>query len=161
MKKILKNNIQIGPISCEWKKNSASKKHPNKNRIFRFKANFRWSGVKPEIYKEKNSTWSAITRNVLIGNHSESAKFHLRYFEIATGGFSSLEMHKHEHVVICIRGKGKIRIGEKSYALNYLDTVYLAPNTIHQLKNPYNEPFGFFCIVNAKRDKPKTIDHRL
>ncbi len=157
MKKTLKNNSQISPISCEWKKPSISQEHPNKDRVFRYKGNFRWSGVKTERYKEKDGGWSAIARNVLIGSQGESAKFHLRYFEIEPGGFSSLEMHKHEHVVICVRGRGKVRMGKKSYVLNHLDTVYMAPDTIHQLKNPYNEPFGFFCIVNAKRDKPKTL----
>ncbi|MDX9714241.1 MAG: cupin domain-containing protein [Dissulfurispiraceae bacterium] len=101
--------------------------------------------------------WSDISRNVLIGSKGESAKFHLRYFEIAPGGRSSLEMHKHEHVVIVIKGSGRVRLDKKNYKVSYLDTIYISPNTVHQLSNPFDEPFGFFCIVNAKRDKPRTI----
>jgi hypothetical protein len=41
--------------------------------------------------------------------------------------------------------------------MDFLDTLYIAPEAPHQLSNPFREPFGFFCIVNAKRDKPKMI----
>ncbi len=159
---IMKRTNYKNAPSCDWRAPSKEMPGENKDRIFKYKGNFRWSGVKTEKYKQKdggqgNKNWSAIARNVLIGNHGETSKFHLRYFEIAPSGYSSLERHRHEHVVVCIRGKGKVLIGEKSHTIGYLDTVYIAPNTVHQLTNPYNEPFGFFCIVNAKRDKPKTV----
>lgn len=143
--------------SCDWASPTKEKQSVNKSTIYRHKGNFRWVGIKTEKYKQKNGGWASIIRNVLIGNNSETARFHLRYFEIQPNGYSSLEKHRHEHVVICIRGKGNITIGQKTHTVKYLDTVYIAPNTVHQLRNPYNEPFGFFCIVNAKRDKPKPI----
>jgi ribulose-bisphosphate carboxylase large chain len=150
--------------SCDWKapqslelRVQSSELIKNKDRIYRYKGNFRWSGVKTERYKQKNEGWSDIARNVLIGSHGETAKFHFRYFEIAPNGYSSLERHKHEHVVVCIRGNGKVLTGKKAHAIGYLDTVYIAPNTVHQLSNPYDEPFGFFCIVNARRDRPKEV----
>jgi ribulose-bisphosphate carboxylase large chain len=123
----------------------------------RHSGTFRWSSVKTENYKDKDGTWSAITRHVLVGKKGETAKFHLRYFEIEPNGHSTLERHRHEHVVICVRGKGAITIGRKSHRIGYLDTVYVAPNTVHQLRNPHVEPFGFLCIVNAKRDRPKSV----
>jgi len=144
--------------TCDWR-------HPkqgtvsgfNTNKIYRHKGGCRWSGVGTERYKLQDGGWSSIARNVLIGKSGESATFHLRYFEIAPKGFSSREKHRHVHVVICIRGKGRILIGDRSHTIKHLDTVYLAPNTIHQFSNPHDEPFGFFCIVNAKRDKPKLV----
>ncbi len=151
-----KKNSEHAP-SCDWRSPRNKGARDDSNRIYRYKGNFRWSGVKTEKYKQKDGGWSAISRNVLIGNQGETCKFHLRYFEIEPDGYSSLERHRHEHVVVCIRGKGKIRIGEKTYSLNYLDTAYVAPDTVHQLANPYDEPFGFFCIVNAKRDRPKPV----
>jgi quercetin dioxygenase-like cupin family protein len=129
----------------------------NKSRYYKYKGNFRWQGTKKERYKPSGTDWADIARQTLIGNHGESVKFHVRYFEIASGGHSSLEMHKHEHVVIGIRGKGICVTGKKKHILNFLDTLYIGPGIVHQLKNPYNEPFGFFCIVNAKRDKPKIL----
>ena len=141
--------------SCDWKSPLTAGTVKNQSRIVRFNKSFKWKGIKTERYKQKNGGWADIARNVLVGNSGETTKFHLRYFEIEPGGYSSLERHRHEHVVVCIRGKGKVLMGEKSYCIKYLDTVYIAPDSVHQLSNPHNEPFGFFCIVNAKRDKPK------
>jgi ribulose-bisphosphate carboxylase large chain len=153
-----KEKIGTQSLTCEWRSQCADTQDgKNKNKIYRHKGACIWSGTRTERYKQKDGEWSDISRNVLIGNSGESAKFHLRYFEIAAGGFSSLEKHSHEHVVICIKGKGKVVTGEKSHVIKYLDTLYIAPNTVHQLSNPYGGPFGFFCIVNADRDKPKLI----
>jgi quercetin dioxygenase-like cupin family protein len=137
--------------------NRMSTKVPNKSRLYKHKGNFTWQGIKTDKYKTAGTDWKNIIRKILIGNHNESTKFHLRYFEIAPGGFSSFEKHKHEHVVIGIRGKGKVLCNKKNYQLNFLDTFYIAPDTPHQLSNPFDKPFGFLCIVNAKRDKPKII----
>jgi ribulose-bisphosphate carboxylase large chain len=142
--------------SCDWK-HPAKSRTDNTDRILRHRENFTWTGVKTERYKSTEGAWAAISRTVLIGNRGESAKFHLRYFEIAPGGFSSLEQHRHEHVVICVRGKGRVVMGRRKQTLHYLDTAYLAPDTVHQLSNPFDEPFGFLCIVNARRDRPRTV----
>jgi len=150
-----KKEIKEGP-SCDWRCAEPDKSAPvNADKIYRFKGNCKWTGTKTDRYKKKDGGWASITRNVLVGGSGESAKFHLRYFEIAPGGYSSRETHRHEHVVICIRGKGRVLIGESVHTIKNLDTVYIAPKTVHQLSNPYDEPFGFFCIVNAKRDRPK------
>jgi ribulose-bisphosphate carboxylase large chain len=129
----------------------------NKTCFYKHKGNFTWQGVKTEKYKTAGDDWKNIIRRVLIGRHNESTKFHLRYFEILPGGYSSSEKHKHEHVVIAIRGKGKVLCGKRNYDLNFLGTLYIAPHTPHQLSNPFHESFGFLCIVNAKRDKPKML----
>jgi ribulose-bisphosphate carboxylase large chain len=136
----------------------------NKTRLYKHKGDFTWQGIKTEGYKTKGSHWADVIRRVIIGSHHESAQFHLRYFEILPGGYTSFEKHKHEHVVIGIRGTGKVFCGKsesaragKQYEMNFLDTLYIAPDTSHQLSNPFHEPFGFFCIVNAKRDKPKIV----
>jgi quercetin dioxygenase-like cupin family protein len=144
--------------TCDWRHPEQGKAGGVKtDTIYRHKGGCRWVGVSIERYKQQDGGWSSITRNVLIGKSGESSAFHLRYFEIAPKGFSSREKHRHEHVVVCIRGKGRVLIGDRSHTIKHLDTVYLAPNTVHQLSNPYEEPFGFFCIVNAKRDKPKLV----
>ncbi len=161
MKRPLKSSSQAAAMtkhtSCDWRSPSAQKGQRCKSRIFRYLDNFKWRGVRTERYKEQDGGWSAISRNILIGNNGETAQFHLRYFELEPNGYSSLEKHRHEHVVICIRGTGNVVIGKKIYELGYLDTVYIAPNTSHQLTNPTEEPFGFFCIVNAERDKPQPV----
>jgi quercetin dioxygenase-like cupin family protein len=139
------------------KKKCAVGKNPAYSPVYRHKKEGRWTGVTIDRYKNSEGGWLSITRQFLIGKRGESAKFHLRYFEIEPGGYSSLETHRHEHVVICARGKGRALIGKKSYMLRSLDIAYIGPNAVHQLLNPYDEPFGFFCIVDSKRDKPKPV----
>ena len=134
------------------------KKEPRReSKLYKHRGDYKWQGIKTEKYKPKGGDWADIVRRVIIGNSGESTKFHLRYFEIFPGGYSSFEQHRHEHVVICVRGKGKVLVGNKLNTLKFLDTLYIAPLTPHQLSNPFYEPFGFYCIVNSKRDKPKLL----
>ncbi|WP_353684817.1 cupin domain-containing protein [Thermodesulfovibrio sp. 3907-1M] len=132
-----------------------SRQKITKSRIIRFKDGL-WQGIKSIPYKDEKGSWFYIERFPLV--KSDSIKFEVRYFEIAPGGSSSLEYHQHSHVVICLKGKGKVCLGKKSHILKYLDIVYIAPNEIHQLINPFNEPFGFLCIVDSERDKPVEIN---
>jgi ribulose-bisphosphate carboxylase large chain len=142
---------------CEIGGRRPSAGKPNKTSFYKYKGDFRWRGVKDEPYKEKGADWSNIIRRVLIGGHGETAKFHVRYFEIAPQGNSSLELHRHEHVVICVKGKGTVLTGRNKRAMGFMDTLYISPNTVHQLSNPYQEPFGFLCIVNSRRDRPRVL----
>jgi ribulose-bisphosphate carboxylase large chain len=151
-KAIMKNKL----LHCDFD-NQKKPKLKNITRFYKHKGNFTWQGIKTERYKDKGSHWADVIRKVLIGGKTESTKFHLRYFEILPGGFTSFEKHKHEHVVVGIRGKGKALCGKKMYEMSFLDTLYIAPDTPHQLSNPFHEPFGFLCIVNAKRAKPKIL----
>ncbi len=146
-----------GISMCEISGKKSSAKRPNKTIFYKHKGDFRWRGVKDEPYKTKGEDWSNIIRRVLIGAHGESTKFHVRYFEIAPQGHSSLELHRHEHVVICVKGKGVVLTGKTKRAMGFMDTVYISPDTVHQLSNPYNVSFGFLCIVNSKRDRPKVL----
>jgi ribulose-bisphosphate carboxylase large chain len=137
------------------KNTSVEKK--NRNAFYKHRGDFKWRGVKDEPYKAKSGGWSGIMRRVLIGSHGESTKFHVRYFEIAPGGNSSLERHRHEHVVICVKGEGIVLTGRTKRKVRFMDTVYISPGTTHQLMNSSAKPFGFLCIVNSKRDKPKVL----
>lgn len=139
------------------KKNGGQKLSSNRTRLSVHRGDFSWRGVKKTRYKSEGSDWMGIVRQTLIGERGESTKFHVRYFEIAPNGHSSYEVHRHEHVVIGVRGKGICLAGNKTYRIGYLDIVYIRPNEPHQLRNHSEEPFGFLCIVNAKRDKPKVL----
>jgi ribulose-bisphosphate carboxylase large chain len=143
--------------SCDWG-GSPVKEGENRSSFYHFRPDFTWEGVPQERYKAEEGGWAAISRNVLVGSRGESARFDLRYFEIAPGGFSSLEEHDHEHVVVCIRGRGQVLAAGTVREMNYFDTVYIAPEDPHQLLNPFNEPFGFFCIVNHDRDRPRVLE---
>ena len=132
----------------------------NHSKVIRHSGDFTWRGVALEPYKETTEYWKGVTRRELSGKRGESQGFHVRYFEIAPGGYSTLEKHEHEHVVIPIRGRGIVQFGCYIYEVGVGDVVYIAPADPHQFRNPdsHREPFGFLCIVNADRDAPQPVD---
>jgi ribulose-bisphosphate carboxylase large chain len=153
-----KKEMEKGLSFCDLPSPAGKKRvRSNSSAFYRHRGEMRWTGVADEPYKAASGGWTRIMRRVLVGNRGESARFHVRYFEIAPEGYSSLERHRHEHVVICVKGRGVVRMGRRKKAMNFMDTVYIAPGEVHQLLNPHGEPFGFLCIVNARRDRPKPV----
>ena len=132
----------------------------NHSKVIRHQGGFEWEQIALEPYKATTEIWKGITRRELIGKRGESPRFHVRYFEIAPGGYSTLEKHEHEHAVIPIRGRGEVQFGCYVYRVGFGDVVYVAPDDPHQFRNPEgsDEPFGFLCIVNAERDIPRSVD---
>jgi ribulose-bisphosphate carboxylase large chain len=125
------------------------------SRVLRFQPDFHWQGVPVAEYKQAGDHWCGVKRSVLVGDAGEGTSFHLRYFEVAPGGFTSLEEHAHEHAVVVMRGQGQVQLGEAVYALNFGDMVYVAPREVHQFRNlSATQPFGFLCVVDARRDRP-------
>ncbi len=147
------------PIHCEWAgpADSTPILGDTGSRLYRHRGNYRWEGVSPEPYKAQSEDWAAAQRMVFIGQAAEPLDFHLRYFELEPGGFTSLEKHEHAHVVIVVRGKGTVVAGSACWSVGFLDALYIAPFTPHQLLNTGEEPFGFFCIVDAVRDRPQPL----
>jgi ribulose-bisphosphate carboxylase large chain len=129
------------------------------SKVIRHNGDFTWQGVPLEAYKATTAAWSGITRRELSGRRGETQRFHVRYFEIAPGGFSTLEQHDHEHVVIPLRGRGEVQFGCSIYRVGFGDVVYIAGGDPHQFRNPDDaaEPFGFLCMVNADRDAPRPV----
>lgn len=121
--------------------------------------NFKWSGRYIEEYKtDSGFDFGGINRQELIGKFGENTSFDLRYFEIEPGGYSSLEKHVHEHVIIGLRGIGVLIKGDKSFNISVNDIAYVSPLEEHQLRNEGETPFGFFCIVDHKRDNPIVVN---
>eukprot|EP00667_Euglena_gracilis_P005775 EG_transcript_5818 len=121
----------------------------------------RWVDVPLEDYKPPaDKSWSGITRTELAGKRGESCLFHTRYFEVRPGGHTTLEKHQHEHVVIVFRGAGWCVLGDRAWQLREGDVVYTSPGEVHQFGCDENaqQEFGFFCIVNAVRDRPVPQD---
>jgi quercetin dioxygenase-like cupin family protein len=119
----------------------------------------RWSGVEAEPYKKETNTYRGVSRYELVGKQGERTAFHTRYFEIEPNGFSTLERHQHEHVVIVVRGQGEVQLGCEIRDLAPGDIVYVCPNEAHQFRTKGAEPFGFLCMVDAKRDRAKPLKH--
>ena len=132
----------------------------NHSKVIRHRGDLRWDGIEAEAYKATTETWKGMSRRELIGKRGESPRFHVRYFELEPGGYSTLEQHDHEHVVVVQRGRGEVRLDGTQYRVGFGDVVYVAPGDPHQFSNPGAavEPFGFLCIVNAERDRPRAVD---
>ena len=121
---------------------------------FRAFADYRWDGVAHLPYKEDATTpFKAVTRQVLF--HEPDMGCELRYFEVAAGGYSTLERHEHAHAVLILRGRGDCMVGTDIRPVATNDLVSIGPWAWHQFRATAGEPLGFLCMVNALRDKPQ------
>ena len=115
---------------------------------------FHWEGVDVLKYKQEGSApFKDVTRQVLFEGQGIAGQ--LRYFEVAPGGFTTLERHEHVHAVIVIRGRGKCLVGDKAHELKLHDLVSVPPMTWHQFHAASDEPLGFLCLVPSERDRPQ------
>ena len=138
----------------------AALRQTNVSKLFRFlgreTGRFDWKHVPVANYKPEDDSWRGVSRRVFVGETGESPAFHLRYFEIERGGYTTLEQHEHEHAVMVVRGRGQALIGCETRELGFGDVEYVSPNDAHQFRNDHgDEPFGFVCVVNAVRDRPR------
>ncbi len=126
----------------------------------RFRRDFRWSGVTLQPYKLRGAAageFAGASRQVIAGDRGEPIAFELRYFELDPGGFTSLERHRHCHVVIGLRGRGGVMLDAREHRVAPFDAIYIAPHRAHRLRAIGREPFGFFCIVDRERDRPQPV----
>jgi quercetin dioxygenase-like cupin family protein len=113
-----------------------------------------WAEVPIHAYKQEAGVpFRDITRRVLFSSPALAAE--LRYFEMAPGGYSTLERHDHVHAVLILRGHGQCLVGNEVRAVAPNDLVYIPSMTWHQFRATAGEPLGFLCMVNAERDKPQ------
>jgi mannose-6-phosphate isomerase-like protein (cupin superfamily) len=115
---------------------------------------YRWQEVDVLAYKQDGAApFKDVTRQVLFEGKELPAQ--LRYFEVASGGYTTLERHEHVHAVMVIRGKGQCLVGDKAYDIGMHDLVNVPPMTWHQFHAAKDEPLGFLCLVASERDRPQ------
>jgi mannose-6-phosphate isomerase-like protein (cupin superfamily) len=114
----------------------------------------RWEGTAIHAYKDEGAApFRDVTRQVLFSDPAMSAEW--RYFEVASGGHSTLERHEHVHAVMVHRGRGRCLVGTEIRDIGLGDLVFVPAMTWHQFRATTDEPLGFLCLVNAVRDKPQ------
>src|SRR5262245_18044906 len=122
--------------------------------IHRKAKGYRWEGVEELPYKEDGrALFKSITRQVLFADPQLDGE--LRYFEMAPGGFSTLERHEHMHAVLILRGRGHCLVGGAVRAIEARGRVTVPAMAWHQFRATRGEALGFLCMVNAARDKPQ------
>ncbi len=115
---------------------------------------FHWDGVEVRRYKEEGAApFKDVTRQVLFATPGLPCE--LRYFEVAPGGWTTLERHEHVHAVMVIRGRGQCLVGDRAYDIGLHDLVSVPPMHWHQFHATGEEPLGFLCMVTAERDRPQ------
>jgi len=123
--------------------------------LFRaFADNYRWDAVPLLAYKEEGAApFKSITRQLLFQN--PELRCEMRYFEVAPGGYSTLERHQHTHGVMILRGAADVLVGREVRPVKTFDLVHIPPMTWHQFRTTGDAPMGFLCMVNVERDKPQ------
>src|SRR6202035_6096431 len=86
--------------------------------LFRAFHDYRWDEVTCLPYKEEGAApFKAISRQVLFSEAKLGCE--LRYFEMAAGGYSTLERHEHMHAVMILRGRGQGLVGDGGGGVRY------------------------------------------
>ncbi len=111
----------------------------------------RWQDVPVSAYGPENSRADRATLQILIGIGEQSPHFHMRYFAVQPGGYTSLDQHAHDHGVYILHGRARLRLSNEEHELQTGDVVYIPGNEVHQFFAVGDEPFGFLCVVPAKR----------
>jgi quercetin dioxygenase-like cupin family protein len=114
----------------------------------------RWDQVELMAYKQDDTVpYRDVTRQVLFADPQLGCEW--RYFEIAEGGYSTLEHHQHVHAVMIHRGRGQCLVGRTISEVGAGDLVFIPPLTWHQFRANAGDVLGFLCLVNAERDRPQ------
>lgn len=109
-----------------------------------------WPEVEVTEYKDEPGTWIGVTRRVVA--QPREAKFETRYFDLAPGGYTSFERHRHEHVVVVASGSGTVRLGDRVETIGPGDLVHVPPDEPHQFRTETG--MAIFCTVDRERDRP-------
>lgn len=119
---------------------------------------YRWESVDLLAYKQDPAVpFRDVTRQTLFKRDDLAGE--LRYFEVAPGGYSTLERHQHVHAVLVLRGGGHCLVGDAVHAVAEHDLVTVPARTWHQFRAAADAPLGFLCLVDAVRDKAELPDN--
>lgn len=93
----------------------------------------------------------------LIGENVDAPNFAMREFEVQSGGYTPRHSHPYEHEVFVLAGEGTVLENNTPHPIRAGDTIYVAPDEIHQFQNNGKEPLKFLCMVpNSSRMLPVT-----
>jgi len=124
------------------------------NSNFRTFRDYRWDGVSLLKYKDEGAApFKEVTRQTLFSRPDLAGE--LRYFEVAPGGYSTLERHQHTHAILILRGRGQGLVGAEVRRIGEHDLITVPPMTWHQFRAARDAPLGFLCMVDATRDRPQ------
>ncbi len=89
-----------------------------------------------------------VRMKILIGPGDRSDNIIMRHFIVAPGGNTPFHQHNYEHVIKIESNRG-IAVDENGveHEVRKGQSLYVAPNDLHQFRNPFSEDFEFICII--------------
>jgi quercetin dioxygenase-like cupin family protein len=101
----------------------------------------------PEEYPlYENPATKGVRRKRFLDPENSSKKFALRAYIIEPGGYTSYDIHPHEHGVYMMSGEATVNVGDEEILLQRGDVLHIGGNEPHQFFNRGSEPVKFLCV---------------
>ena len=100
---------------------------------------------------------TATEMQVLLGPEQGAANFVMRRFTMGSGGGMPLHTNDVEHEQYVLRGKAKVRVGERVHDVGPEHTLFIPAGAQHSYE-VVEAPFEFLCVVPNSPDQIKIAD---
>lgn len=97
--------------------------------------------------KDADGGSSKLTVRWLITKEMGAENFAMRLFEMQAGGHSPLHSHSWEHEIFILEGEGLMVGGTEERKFKAGDTIFIASNEMHQLKNNSKKSCKLLCLI--------------
>jgi len=103
-----------------------------------------------DVKSEKVDRGEKIWIQRLITDAEGASNCFMRKFTLKPGAYMPYHLHEDtDHVQYILRGKMKVKLGDKTQIVEKGDTLYIPSDLPHSYENPYEENIEFLCIVPA------------
>ena len=89
---------------------------------------------------------------ILIGPEDGANTFHMRHFEVESGGCTPHHQHEHEHECLVLKGSGIIKGPDGDRPFKVGDVVFVPGGETHQFLNTGSEPCEFICLIPSPKE---------
>jgi quercetin dioxygenase-like cupin family protein len=94
---------------------------------------------------------------VLLGPDDGTPNFAMRRFRMETGGGMPLHRNAVEHEQFVLRGRARVRVGERTFEVGPEDVLFIPAGVPHNYQVTEG-PFEFLCMVPNLPDKIEILD---
>lgn len=88
-----------------------------------------------------------VTIQWLVDESHGAPTFAMRRFIVEPGGCTPSHQHPWEHVVYILSGQAEIVLADETVTVGADTGLLLAPDELHQFRNPGDAPLVFLCLV--------------
>jgi mannose-6-phosphate isomerase-like protein (cupin superfamily) len=107
-----------------------------------------WQGATHRDYDKEGV--KGASGKVMISTADGAPHFLFRYYHVLPGGNTVLESHAHDHGVMILHGRARVRLGDRDFEVGTNDIIYISPWEVHQFHTIGDVPFGFLCVIPNK-----------